>query len=87
MITKEQALTATLFHENGCSRTVGPRGGVMVSMHPWRRNGKTQTWKTRPDDFRVPIKRGLYDYGYLTHNNASSFHTNADCPLFQETVV
>lgn len=36
----------------------------------WRRNGKTQTWKTRPDEFRIPVKFGLYGYGQITHLNA-----------------
>lgn len=31
-----------------------------------RRNGKTQTWKTRPAEFRIPIKFGLYGYGEIT---------------------
>lgn len=24
-----------------------------------RRNGKTQTWKTRPNDYRIPAKTGF----------------------------
>lgn len=35
----------------------------------YRRNGKTQLWKTRPDDFRIPVKRGLYEYGEITPHN------------------
>ena len=35
--------------------------------------GRVQTWKTRPNDFRVPLKRGLYDTGQLTPSNASRF--------------
>ena len=31
-----------------------------------RRNGKTQTWKTRPFDFRIPVKCGLRSCGQLT---------------------
>ena len=31
----------------------------------WRVNGKPKTWKTRPDEVRVPIKHGLYAYDYL----------------------
>ena len=31
-----------------------------------RRNGATKTWKTRPTEFRIPIKHGMYDYGYIT---------------------
>lgn len=38
--------------------------------HRWRRNGKTQTWKTRPDEFRIPVKQGLWAYDQLTHLNA-----------------
>lgn len=36
-------------------------------------SGKVQTWKTRPNDFKVPLKRGLYDTGYLTPSNANNF--------------
>ena len=45
----------------------------------WRRNGASRTWKTRPDAFKVPIKRGLYAYEYLTDFNAWLFHVEADC--------
>ena len=30
-----------------------------------RRNGKTKTWKTRPNEFKIPVKHGMYDYGYI----------------------
>lgn len=70
-ITKQQAETASAFHEDHA-----PGGKV----YRWRRNGKTQTWKTRPGDFRVPIKYGLYSYGQLTHLEAHRFHTEDECP-------
>lgn len=35
----------------------------------WRRNGATKTWKTRPGEFRIPVKFGLYSYDYITHTN------------------
>lgn len=38
-----------------------------------RVSGKVQLWKTRPKDFKVPVKRGLYDSGYITPDNASRF--------------
>jgi hypothetical protein len=38
-----------------------------------RVNGKTQLWKTRPADFKVPVKRGLYEHGYITPRNAKRF--------------
>jgi hypothetical protein len=34
-----------------------------------RRNGKTQTWKTRPTHFRIPIKFGFKNYGEINHDN------------------
>lgn len=38
-----------------------------------RRNGKTKVWKTRPGEFRIPVKYGLKGTGYITHLNASAF--------------
>lgn len=35
--------------------------------------GKVQTWKTRPNEFRVPVKRGLYETGEITHNSMEGF--------------
>lgn len=36
--------------------------------------GKVKTWKTRPSEVRVPIKRGMYEHGYLDHHNISEFN-------------
>lgn len=47
----------------------------------WRRNGKIQLWKTRPTQFRQPVKHGMYQYHQITHNNVSEFHDGARCPL------
>lgn len=60
MVTKEQALTADLFHSSYGDR--------------WRRNGKTKTWVTRPNEFRVPVKWGMFSYGYITESNAHEYH-------------
>jgi hypothetical protein len=86
MVTKEQAVNPEVreFHEEGCKRIVGKRGGVTLALVHWRRNGKTKTWKTRPTHFSVPVKYGLYGYGYITHDNAHEFHVAADCPLDKE---
>jgi len=56
-------------------------GGVKVSIVECRRNGAVKTWKTRPNDFRLPVKRGLWDYGYITHDDNARFHIEADCPI------
>ena len=66
MISKQQALIADNFemiHENNAD-------GTPVR---WRRNGATKTWKTRQSHFRIPVKHGLYDYGYIDHHNADQF--------------
>lgn len=80
-VSKEQALTVDRFHYGECTCTVGPRGGKTTRVVEYRRNGATQTWKTRPADFRVPIKWGGCSYAQLTQGNAHLFHTEADCPL------
>ncbi len=79
MVTKEQAQVESHFHYGECVRTIGPRGGETLKQENWRRSGMTKTWKTRPDEFSVPIKYGLYNSSYLTHSNASEFHTAANC--------
>jgi hypothetical protein len=92
MITKEQAITAgegfrMEFHFNGCTRTIGPRGGVKTKVEIWRANGKCQTWKTRPDEFSLPIKHGFNGpYSYITEKNASGWHLASECPLDAQVV-
>lgn len=54
MMTKQQAMTANTFHYDGDCH------------HRWRRNGMTKTWKTRPDEYSVPVKFGLYCYAHIT---------------------
>jgi hypothetical protein len=31
----------------------------------WKVNGKVKTWKTKPDCVKVPVKHGLYTFGYV----------------------
>lgn len=64
MVTKDLALVAREFTD-GNGRT-------------WRRNGQTKTWVRSPERFRVPVKFGLYDYGYVTELNASQFDVVID---------
>lgn len=35
-----------------------------------RVNGKLKTWVTRPNEFAMPVKQGLYSFFYLTEKNA-----------------
>ena len=83
MLTYEQAMTAREFHVGECTRKVGPRGGATEHTEVWRRNGKTQTWKTRPGEFRVPVKHGLYAYGEIRETDAERVHVAGECPLLQ----
>ena len=39
----------------------------------WRVNGAPKTWKTRPNEVRVPVKRGLYSFDYVTADIVSDF--------------
>lgn len=32
----------------------------------WRVNGKVKTWKRSPERVQIPVKHGLYNYGYIT---------------------
>lgn len=88
MVTRAQAITAgqawgrTEFHYEGCTRTIGPRGGVTVKIETWRSNGACKTWSTRPAEYQLPIKYGFNGpYSYITERSASEFHLAADCPL------
>lgn len=38
-----------------------------------RRNGQTQRWVTRPDDFRIPCKAGLKLTFQIMHTDLSTF--------------
>lgn len=89
MITKEQAIALgnhTLREDihcevvRSCSITVGPRGGITESIVHVRPTGVCKTWKTRPKEFRLPVKYGLYESTYITHGNADRFHLASDCP-------
>ncbi len=87
MITKAQAMALSHgagLHYTGrhnCTRTVGPRGGVKVSIVDVRTSGACRTWKTRPEAFRVPVKYGMYESFEINEGNAGDFHVPADCPI------
>lgn len=90
MITKDQAIklgTGELrsdLHYTGkhdCARHIGPRGGVTENVTRMRVSGKCQVWKTRPNNFRLPVKYGLYESGAITHANNADWHLESECPL------
>ena len=44
----------------------------------WRVNGKVKTWKRDTGRIEVPIKHGLYDFGYLTEKLLGLVHLSAE---------
>lgn len=43
-----------------------------------RVTGKVQVWKTRPGDYRVPLKSGMYAYGALSPSVAHAWFLTAE---------
>lgn len=79
MITREQALAGSEWHDDGsCPRNPDGRGRDKGPTR-WRRNGATQTWKTRPADYRLPVKHGMRDYSSISPE-WNCVHTVEDCP-------
>ena len=63
MITMQDALDAHIGSEfHGLSAD----GRKIITV---RVNGRCQTWRTRPAEFRLPIKYGMWEYGEITHND------------------
>lgn len=69
MITMKQVLELPIGYELHHRFATNADG----SPERWRINGKVQTWKTRPRDFKVPVKRGLRQHSYITQNEVHHF--------------
>lgn len=63
-VTKEQAMRrpSTVYH-----RKLRNSDGTALRA---RATGQCQTWKTRPTHFKLPVKHGMYESFYITHDNA-----------------
>lgn len=68
-LTPQTALTAQHFWH----RTAKLRDGLNPVQ--FRRNGATKTWKTRPGEFKIPVKHGMYTFGYITQDDAANWST------------
>jgi len=71
MITKQDAVNA---HYRQEFYFVNNHGVVKRC----RVNGACKTWKTRPDEFKLPMKFGLYECFYITDENAGRFFTSEE---------
>lgn len=90
MITREQALKLGYGDHvhytgevnrgvQGCLTILGPRGGVVVHQMNCRVTGRTQVWKTRPTEFRVPVKYGTRESGSIRAYNNANWHLASEC--------
>ena len=65
MITLEQAKELShgtiLYHRDNRNSDGSPQR--------WKVNGKPKTWVRTPSRVSVPLKHGLWAYGYLTEND------------------
>lgn len=70
MLTKSQALSlrcGQILHHVTRKNADGTPMRVRV-------NGKVQTWARKPDAFKIPVKHGLYSYGYVDNDNAVEWY-------------
>jgi len=47
----------------------------------WKVNGRPRTWKTRPNEVRIPIKHGLRHYDYLEEDSLGLVYLNEEDAL------
>lgn len=74
MVTKEHAMTCRNFLQVSEWNSKGIDCTMPIDKPiRWRANGKCKTWKRDSSRFQLPIKYGLYSYGYLTNENAHLF--------------
>lgn len=74
MITKAQAVSAhhrQEFHSGTIRNADGTPARCRV-------NGACQTWKTRPDEFRLPVKHGLKQCFNITQDSAFAWYATAE---------
>jgi hypothetical protein len=53
----------------------------------WRVNGKVKTWKRSPHRIEIPIKNGLYKYGYLTENDLDNYCLSEEAAILGDNVI
>ena len=86
-MTKQQAEKSRhgdILHYTGkhpCAQIIGKLGGETFSIVRCRVSGKCKTWKTRANQFYLPIKHGLYEHGAVNQMNCQNFHLESQCPL------
>lgn len=87
-ITIEKDLDMATRIEIETALAQGNLWALMGNGNYWRlrRNGKTQFWKTRPNEFSIPVKAGLRACGRVTQDSLIVADTNASGRLNVERV-
>lgn len=82
MITRDQAIAIALNDRHELLHVhLKNRDGTPIRC---RVNGSCKTWKTRPDDFRLPVKHGLKQCFYITPCNAGEWYDPAELPVSKD---
>lgn len=87
-MTRDEAFMVVEYHSaihyNGCSKSVGPRGGVTTKIERYRPASQVKTWKRSPERFAFTVKFGMSPRTYeINESNCAQFHLEAACPLNQ----
>lgn len=64
-------------HHGVCRYYTSKRLSKSYFIERWRVNGAMKVWGN--GSWCIPIKYGLWGFGYLTDRNASSFHLACEC--------
>lgn len=70
MIDKQDAISLTYRSELHHSTLKNADGTPLRC----RVNGKVKLWKTRPDEFRLPVKHGLKNCFYIDQDNCHEWN-------------
>ncbi len=69
MITKEIAVNlkrGQIIHHKTVKNADGSPARYVIK-------GAIKTWKRAPERFQIPVKRGMYEFGYVTEENGANF--------------
>ena len=72
MISKQEAMS---LHYGQVLGMISYRDNRIIHV---RVSGACKTWKTRPNDFRLPVRFGLYENGAIEPGNAWRFFMTTD---------
>lgn len=81
MITKAMAEAAK--HGDQFYTVWSAKGESVAAIVRVRVTGKCRTWKTHPTWFRLPVKHGLRESFYITHENAAQWSISPSAAVLE----